>query len=321
MINATTYKIKKNPIKYFLVKLALLFIIVLILDFTIGNILSYFYFKQGSGLQYRTTYSIDSTKADLLIFGSSRANHHYNPGVFEKRMNLSYYNVGRDGNFIFYHSAVLKGILKRYSPKIVILDFVNLEFQQNQESYDRLSSLLPYYSSHIEMRSIINLKGKFEKLKLLSHIYPYNSSLLTIAIGNAEFNKKRKSDTKGYIPLTRIWNGSIQIDSSSTKYDLDTVKIKAYETFIQDCIHSKIQLYIVCSPYFVKSGHDDHSLLIGKEIAKRNNIMFFDFSKDSTFTSNPKLFSDIYHLNESGAKIFSDKLIDSLNKSTRPHLP
>ena len=106
-------------------------------------------------------------------------------------MKLSFYNAGRDGNFMFYHLAVLKGVLNRYSPKIVILDFVAEEFAQNQYSYDRLSSLLPYYKSHPEMRSIINLKSKYEKIKLLSQIYPYNSLMLTIAVGNSGVNKRK----------------------------------------------------------------------------------------------------------------------------------
>jgi hypothetical protein len=317
MIKTSFHKIQKNPYQYFLLKLVVLLAIVFALDYSIGNALRYFYFKQESGLQYRTTYSIEKTTADLLIFGSSRANHHYNPSVFESRLNQSYYNVGRDGNSIFYHSAVLKAVLKRYSPKIVILDFVHGEFQKNQNSYDRLSSLLPYYSNHPEMRSIINLKSDYEKIKLFSNIYPYNSSIFTITVGNAEFNKKRNGDIKGYVPLTKIWNGSIKIDNSSTSYEIDTMKVNAYKTFIQDCINSKVKIYIACSPYYIKSNHSDYSVIIGKEIAKRNNIEFFDYSKDSVFINNSKLFSDNSHLNDSGAIVYSNMLIDRISKLNR----
>lgn len=314
MIKTLINKIKINPIKYFFLKLVILFAIVFVLDFILGSILRYFYFKQESGIQYRTTYSIEKTKADILIFGSSRANHHYHPDVFENRMKLSYYNVGCDGSFIFYDLAVLKGVLKRYSPQIVILDFVSGEFEQNQDSYDRLSSLLPYYSSHPEMRSIINLKSKYEKIKMLSHIYPYNSSMFTIAVGNTEFNKKRRGDIKGYVPLTKIWNGPVQIDSSSSYYKIDSIKVNAYKTFIRDCIHSKVKLYIVCSPYLTKSIHTDYSISLGQEIAKKNNIEFFNFSEDSLFINNSKLFTDDAHLNDSGAIIFSNRLINRIIK-------
>ena len=313
MIKSSFHKVRNNPYLFFLFKLFSLFAIVFCLDFLIGNALRYFYFKQESGLQFRTTYSIDSTKAHLLVFGASRANHHYHPDIFEERLNLSYSNVGRDGNSIFFHYAMLKGVLKRYSPQIIILDFVSGEFKQSQDSYDRLSSLLPYYRTHPEMRPIIELKSPYEKLKLCSSIYPYNSEILAIAAGNAEFNKKRKGDNKGYVPLIYTWQGSMKIDSTSFKYELDSVKIKYFELFIKDCIQSKVKLYIACSPYYIKFKKPDYSLILAKEIAKKYNIDFFDYSEDSVFINNSNLFVDPGHLNDEGAKVFSDRLIDKIN--------
>lgn len=301
-----------KPFSFFLLKLVLFFVLVFVLDYSIGNILRYFYFKQESGLQYRTNYSIEKTTADVLIFGSSRANHHYDPSIFEKRLNLSYYNVGRDGNYILYHSAVLKGILARYAPKIIILDFIGGEFKRSPDSYDRLSSLLPYYKSHEEMRSIIELKSRFEKIKMLSFIYPYNSSIFTIAVGNSEFNKKRQGDIQGFVPLIKVWNETIKVDRSSEKYEIDSIKVKAYETFIQNCINSKVKLFISCSPYFIKCDHTDYSINIGREIAKKYNVKFFDYSNNSIFTSNSSLFADIGHLNENGARLYSNVVLDKI---------
>lgn len=314
MIKYRRYKTQKK-VYYFFLKLLLLLSIIFVFDFSIGKVLSYYYFKQESGLQYRTTYSIEKTTADVLVFGSSRANHHYQPGVFEKRLNLSYYNVGRDGNYIFYHYAVLKGVLKRYSPKIIILDFIAQEFAENQDSYDRISSLLPYYKTHPEMHSIIELKSSYEKLKLASSIYPYNSSIFTIAVGNAEFNKKRRADIKGYVPLTKIWDQPIQFADNSVKYKIDSNKVKMYDLFIQDCLKSHVKLYIVCSPYYSKSTSTDYSITLGKEIANKYNIVFFDYSRDAIFLENPKLFSDPEHLNNEGAELFSNMLIDSISNT------
>lgn len=315
MIKLSIYKLKKKPFQYFLLKLTVLFAFVFVFDFLIGNILSYYYFKQQRGAYYLTTYAIDSTKADLLIFGSSRANHHYQADAFEKRIGLSYYNAGRDGNFIFYHYAILQAVLKRYAPKMIILDFIHGEFLKDQNSYDRISSLLPYYRSHPEMRSIIELKSPYEKLKLLSHIYPNNSLLLIIAGGNAMFSEKKREDINGYMPLTKVWNDSIQNENTPVKYEIDSTKIKVYQLFIQDCINSKVTLYIVCSPYFIKFNHIDYSVNLGEGIAKKYNIPFFDYSKDSIFINNSKLFADPLHLNDEGAKIFSNMLTDTINKT------
>lgn len=313
MIRVLIYKIKKNHIAFFFFKIVVLLGIVLLLDFSIGKILNKYYFKQESGLQYRTTYSIEKTTADVLVFGSSRANHHYHPEVFEKNLHLSYYNVGRDGSDILYHTAILNGVMKRYTPKVIILDLNAGEFEKREGGYDRLSVLLPYYKMHPEMRSIIELKSKYEKYKLLSDIYPYNSSIFTIAIGNTDYNKNRKGDIKGYIPINRIWTESLQTAKNLKKYDIDSVKLNAYKSFVQQCVDNKIELYIVQSPIFLKYEHLDYSIHLAKDLAVRTNIPFYDYSIDSTFIRNSKLFADKEHLNDEGARLFSKKLINLIS--------
>src|SRR5664279_77510 len=244
-------KLKKNPYLRLILKLSGLFIFVFFLDFAIGKLLGTFYFKQESGAEYRTTFSLEKTTADILVFGSSTANHNYIPDIFQKRIKMSAYDVGRDGNSIFYDFAVLKAVLKRYSPKMIILDFDEQEFIKDQADYDKLSTLLPYYKKHPEIRPIVDLKSPYEKYKLLSRIYPYNSSILTIAIGNMEFNKKRRGDFNGYVPLTDTWNEPIRDSSTFLNYAMDSIKISIFESFIKDCVASKIRLYIVCSPLFI----------------------------------------------------------------------
>ena len=307
--------VHKSPFKLFLLKLVFLFSIVFVLDFSIGKLLNYYYFKQERGSQYLTTFAAEQMKADFVIFGSSRANHHYRPDIFEKGLHLSFFNAGRDGNFLFYHYAILKAVLKRYTPKVVILDFIHGEFSKNQDSYDRISSLLPYYRRHPEMRSVIELKSPFEKVKMLSSIYPNNSNFLIIAGGNAFFSKKKRIDSKGYIPRFEIWNKPIENEKMTFKYELDATKIKIFELFIKDCVSSKVKLYIICSPYFVQSKFPDYSITVAETIAKKSGIPFWDYSRDSAFTGNAKLFADPAHLNDSGAKIFSLKVVDRI-KST-----
>lgn len=316
MIKAIFYKVKKNPVLYFLAKGILFLLLVVVMDFTIGNVLSYFYFKQESGLQYRTTFSIEKTTADELVFGSSRANHHYKPEILEKGMNYSYYNVGRDGGSILYHYAVLEAVLKRYTPKIIILDVNEGEFKQTKASYDRLSSLLPYYREHPEMRSIIALKSKYEKYKLYSSIYPYNSVISTIIMGNTEVNKKRKGDYLGYIPLYKSWNEEIK-ENKTGVYETDSVKIKFFESFISECKKKNIQLYVVFSPFYVKYLHEDYSVKLAKEIANKYNVPFFDYSNAVTFINNKKLFADFGHLNDRGAIVFTEDLVKKIKETCK----
>jgi hypothetical protein len=310
MIKFPIYKIKNNPNRLFLLKLVVFLVFISALDYSLGNIISYFYFKQQSGLQYLTTFSIEETKADGLIFGASKANHDYNPFLFEKKLNLSFYNVGRDGRPLFYHYAILKCILKRYSPKIIILDFNRDEFFKDPRSYDRIASLLPYYKNHPEIHSIIELIGPFEKYKLLSTLYQFNSVYVTLVAGN--INKKIKEENDGYVPLTGKYNLSIHVDNSSNNYEIDSNKVRVYESFIRDCINLKIKLYIVSSPEFAVPGLADYSVLLAQEIAKKYNVAFFNYLEDSLFLKSPSLFSDYMHLNEDGSRVFSNALIQKI---------
>lgn len=294
-----------NPYIRFFLKLTKLFAFLLILDFLIGNILSHYYFKNQRNYNYRTTYAIDSTTASLLIFGSSRASHHYRPDVFENYLGVTYYNTGRDGEFILYNCAVLKAILKRYSPKMIILDFSPGEFAKTTDNYDRLSALLPFYRTHPEMRSIIELRSKFEKMKLISYIYPYNSSLLNILSQNAILPREKKEDIQGYLPLTKKWSDSIKLENPTTPYKVDSITVNTFQSFIRDCKNSKVQLYIVCSPLFIKSSHIDYSVQLANQIAEKYDVKFFNYVTDTNFINHATLFDDPAHLNNDGAKLFS----------------
>jgi hypothetical protein len=310
--------IRKKQSFSFLLKVLIFILIVFVLDFTIGSMLRYYYFKQTSGFYYRTTYSFEETKADVLIFGSSKANHQFYPDIFEKRLNLSYYNVGRDGSSIFYHYAILQSVLKRYTPKVIILEMTR-EFDKKQISYDRISMLLPYYESHPSIRPIIEMRSRFEKFKLISKIYPYNSLLFSIISGNSEFNRVRNSDIKGYVPLTREWTEPIQHFSVPFRDQIDSTKIKIFESFIKACNKSGVKLYIVASPNFYIMDYVDKSNLIAMQIARKYGVNFFNYSNDPLFLVNPSYFADNMHLNNKGAIAFSNILIDEINKDYLPH--
>jgi hypothetical protein len=183
----------------------------------------------------------------------------------------------------------------------------------DQNSYDRLSSLFPYYSTHPEIRSIVELKSPFEKYKLYSGIYPFNSSLFTIIKGYLNFNSV--PDYAGYLPLNKRLNDTIKTSQDSTVYAIDSCKLNIFRDFITACISRKITLYIATSPYFIKSPEADYSIRIGAKIPAKLNVPFFDLSRDSLFLNNPQLFADPGHLNDDGARLFSNYLIDKIGKT------
>ena len=285
-------------------------------DLIVGKFLRNLYFKQTSGLYYRTTYAIDSTEAEVLIFGSSRANHHYVPEIFEETLKLSCYNTGRDGNSILYNYAIFESVIKRYSPKLIILDIVPGDMSFSDYSYERLTSLLPYYKDHPEIRETVHLRGQFEKYKLISSIYPFNSSLITILIGTSELNKERKPDIKGYIPLYGIMQDTIPVRKSFSSDKLDKNKLQALEAIFKTCNEKGVQIVLVTSPYFAQIEMDYSQNLVS-ELCDKYQIDFLDYSKSDVFINSATSFVDFQHLNQEGAIMFSKITATVINQKIK----
>jgi hypothetical protein len=305
-------KYKNKSLKILFLKLLAFFAVVFILDMLIGNLLKKFYFKQEVGYDYLTTYSIEKTNADILFFGSSRSVNILNTDIFENQLGLSCYNVGRYGEPVFYHYAILKSVLKRYTPKMILLSFDAGNFSKKQEAYDMLAVLLPYYNDHPEIRPMVELKGPYEKLKLLSRIYPYNSLLLPIITGNKDYSKKKYANINGFMPLKRTFTGPLKTFDYTKEKELDSNKINIYKSFIRECANANIPLYIVCPPYMINSVGTDASIIAAKKIAKDYHIDFLDYSRDSFYIDKPRLFADFRHLNENGVELFNKEIIEKI---------
>lgn len=303
---------KKKDWRAYLLQAVLFIGLLAAADFITGGILKYLYNRQTSGWDHGTRYSAEETNADVLIFGASRAQQQYIPTYIEDSLKLSCYNVGRDGTPFFYHYAILQSVLKRYTPKMIILDCEYAALKKTATSYERLSSLLPLYNDHPEIRPILQLRGPFEKYKFISHIYPYNSMIFKIAVGNLESNKIKNADIKGYVAMKGSLHEPLKTIDHTEKYELDSIKVNMLRSFIEVCEQRKIALYFVCPPYYLNTIGTDYSFALTKEIAAEKNISFIDYSKDTFFLKRPELFDDTVHVNFNGAKIFSAKFAGDL---------
>lgn len=286
-------------------------LIVLFLDFSIGYTLRYFFFKQISGPYRRVTYSLEESTEDILVFGSSLAHHNFIPSLITEMTGLSCYNTGRDGADIYYYSALQQGIFKRYTPKIILMNINLNELLNKKDSLQRLSYLLPYYETHEEIRPIIEQRSRFEKIKLLSNIYPFNSAMLTIA----KYNVVHDKDDKGYIPLNtsvseREMADALRVEpvATTTNAEIDSTLVFVFETFIQNCTETPTELIIVFSPTYKLYPHENEMFQLIQSIAGKHEIALWDYSQDSTFTNRHGFFTDRMHLNHRGAQLFSEQI-------------
>jgi len=290
----------------------LLFLLLLgTADFITGSLFSYLYRKQRGGDEFTTLNAAEKVKADLLIMGASRAMQQINPQYIEDSLNLSAWNIGRDGMPFFYSYGVLQMILRRYTPKVIILDCEYKMLMEVPAHYDRLSVLLPFYRNHPEVRHLINKRGPFERYKHLSAVYPYNSMVFKLL--KANFSAP-DSSIKGYEPLYRALNEPTKTWDYGKPYTLDSNKVSMFRAFIDSCKNRNIQLVFLSPPYYFKTIGTDRSFAMIHQIAEEKKIPFIDYTTDSFYFNRPYLFDDTVHLNRRGSDIFSPRLAGDLKK-------
>jgi hypothetical protein len=296
-----------SDLKRFLKKAFGLLIILIILDFLIGGMLKFLFFKEKFN---SVTYVINKTKADFLIFGSSRASHHYVPSVFEKKFHTSFYNCGRDSYKLIYHLAAISAVLERYSPKYIILELDPDDFETSEEN--RLSMLLPY-KDNTAIKDFIKYNGKFERFKLLSKIYPYNSLIGDIMMGSLSSHKAGfGNDVEGYGKMTNTMvNHPIQL----FKHDkITNERVEVLNDFLCRLNKKNIKITIVISPIYFRFLLPDQTVSIVAAFCKKyKNVHFINYENNPAFFDH-QFFNDDFHMNDTGAHKFCEDLANKLTK-------
>jgi hypothetical protein len=270
------------------------------------------YFKAKAGFDYHLIYSMDSTEAEIIILGSSRACRHYVPSILEDSLNKTCFNTGLDGNYIFNSYAVYKSIVKRYTPKIILFDFNPDVIYDGRESYDQLYSHLPFYEDHSEIKNIIDLRSKYEDIKLISKIYPFNSSLLRIAKGI--FRTEDINELKGYTPLFGHLPETTSLSYLSRKQSgIDENKVNVLNEMIADSHRRNIKLILVQSPMYIMVDQEASLTFIDSLIAL-NGVTFWNYVNDTIFLK-PQYFRDISHLNDIGAHLFTNAVASRIKQN------
>lgn len=291
-------------------------VLVVVLDFACGKLLQLLYFKQKSGYQFRTSYAIDSTNQPGLVFGSSRANHHYVTDLLRDSLHMAFYNVGRDGQSILYDYAILQATLKRYTPKMIILDYQDEEFLYFPHSYERLSNLLPYARQHPEIGETVQLRSGYEKTKLLSQVYPFNSLLFNIIGGIFSGDQGRVAEKDGFLPLDQPFRAhNVDRNKFLDIRSVDTNKVKTFDAFIRLCKAKNIEIYVVMSPYF-EPVHNKYTQPIEDRL-EQLQAPHFNYAHFPAVVGNKIFFSDEAHLNRKGAEIFTLDLISKIRAAEK----
>lgn len=300
--------------KKFITKIILLLVILFFVDRLTGHLFKHMQYHSKGGDTGRMIYIADSMNEDILIFGSSRAIHHYVPKVIEDSLQLSCYNCGRDGNGIIFSYGMYRLFRDRHSPKIIIYDIIDSFDLIDEGNNEKYLDWLRYFYDKPGIDSIFVDIDKSEKYKMIPQMRRYNRKFIQIA---SDYIRPQQSDIKGYRPLEGIMNYEpIESNTLSKKsIRIDENKLKYFKMLIKDCKERNTKLIFTVSPKY--KGNEDNTYKIIQQLAKVENIPFFYHYNDTEISPNKKYFEDSFHMNKYGAEIYTKKIIHEIKNSLK----
>lgn len=285
--------------KKYIAKILLFFIIVALIDVAFGMGCDYLYKNSKGGDTYKINYAISEGTADVLIMGSSRASHHYNPQILSDSLNMSVYNLGIDGSGVILADGFYRLIAERYKPKYIIYEltpsFDIYQYSGDVNNTRYLSQLKPYYKEEC-LSGIFEDVNPGEKLKLRSGLYRYNTTFLNLI---RFYLRGEESNLRGFAPLVGTMGNYLKEGKQSVSV-IDPLKMKYLSQFISDCHNEGTELFFVISPKYGATTSNSYNP--AKELCIKKGYDVLDLYCEM---QQKKFFNDSYHLNMTGANAFT----------------
>lgn len=288
--------------KKLIIKVLFFLVLFILLDRVLGAALEHYYFRCRSGENRQRTYSLLETKADFLIIGSSRASHHYIPGILKDSLNMSVYNTGYDGEEVLSWYATLLGVFKRYTPEMILIDVTFLK----SGDIENLAHFYPYYGLCPAFDSLFLIRSPFEKIKQQSALYRYNSKLASILSGNMLAYESQDGYFPLYDKLKDTLNGDLYEQNEVLPY-----KIIYLRKSIELILAHKVKLVLAVSPAYYKTIPDFSAI---ENLAEEYHVPLLNHFSDDCFIMDSEWFQDKTHLNHWGAVCYSSLIASEIKR-------
>lgn len=293
----------------------LLYIIIVILGVVVVDIVGRFCFrsifdnprpKSKIAAMYRFVSCNDS--AEIVFLGASKANHHYITRQVEDSLSVHAQNYGWNGSSIVHQYLSLLRAIDNGGLKVAILDISTAQIG-NEWVKGRISDYWPYYWLNDTIRNIVNeIEGRDMSFLLCSSLIQYNSQFFNSFL-NVEHNQ-------GYTPLpyTGIYihpfipNDSAEEQKQKLKASTNPIAIACLQKMANICNSKGIKLIVCLSPNLENSQGQEQFLA---DICNQCGVEFWNMS---TVIKDGSLFKNQNHLNDKGARVFTDYIINKLRQ-------
>ncbi len=279
----------------------------------------------------------DKIRAELVVYGSSRAWRHFDTKLMEDEFRFPVYNLGIDG-YQFHMQYARHKILMREPalPKYIVLSLDYWTLAKTNDLY-MSEQFLPYLND----TTISQFTKAYNGLDFWDYNLPfvryfgrtkYIIHALDIQLHSQKnYNVKYKGfqgndavwqqDIRKAVEVMRVNNALLNNKEGATlDFGVDSLTQILFQQFLIEMNQKGIKVCLVVSPIYVEgqnyvSGHSDFIKKF-KKYAETYNCTFLDYSSDS-ICYNKKYFYNSTHLNSKGAALFTKKFTHDFKMYTK----
>lgn len=264
----------------------------------------------------KTPFTVEKVDADVVVIGSSKASHHYVTPMLEESLGMTAYNCGQDGCFFLYQNCIVNMVLDRYQPKVMIWDIQPGSFtSKGLKEYQNVRYLSPYYVNNEWVKSFVDSESDKMVYRMMSRMFGYNSKLLNYVVPLVTHSS---SILKGYIPLPAKGYKYPEKIVGKELADLciNESYLKLLDETLSRCKERGVQLVLCISPEFAEKRAivAEIESAIGHVVAE-NGARFVNCSADEFFMQDSTLFKDTSHLNDKGARFYTQLIIKEIKNN------
>ncbi len=286
--------------KFFTAKILGLFLLLLCL---LDLFFTHVYLHDNKHNKTNFVYNSKQKEYDIIFLGSSRANNHFIPSVFEEK-GYKTYNYGMSGSHLYETALLFELMMEReYKIKTVIIQ-IDLNIGSDDPSPKYLAQFLPFIH---DSKTVANYLKSQPDFNLWYYIPFYRYIEYGTAIGFREtwdtWTEKPNVllQNGGYFPLK-----SIGKNMKNSLNGLKPIRNASYEKIKSICKKNNIRLIAVTTPICENTSNRAYFNQVTK--------VYPEIIRYDTVVNEDKYFSTCGHLNVEGATILSRKVLKDIIK-------
>ncbi|MBO7609930.1 MAG: hypothetical protein J6S96_06995 [Muribaculaceae bacterium] len=298
----------KNSIKFFICVV----VAVVAFDMLFGCFADQYIKKHPLPGDYRLIdYVVNQCDEECIIVGNSLAINSLIPSIIEDSLDVSCYNAGASAQHIPYVETIMKCIVDRYTPKMIIFVF-GPTFLSGTGNGQRFNILIPFYQrGHEIIDRNLERKDFYEPYFLHSSLYRFNRIWWRILLYH--FISYSDNNDKGFVAHNKP---SKFPELYPLEYKSNSKERK--ECFIRCldiCKNNGIEMVCVSPPVFKTFNKGvPQTIQFIKKMCEQNNVIFIDDTQDTTYLNNAELWYDNVHFNIDGSRLYTVQFIRELKE-------